>query len=84
MGKILSMDLRSLLIEANGATLAFLPPCSPDSNPIEKAFSKLRANLRGIGESTVTGLRDIIGALVNKFNPQECRNYFASCGYDAY
>ena len=73
-----------LLIEAAGATLAFLPPYSPDFNPIEKAFSKLKTNLRRIGERTVTGLWDVIGSLVTMFNPHECRNYFASCGYDAY
>jgi transposase len=73
-----------LLIEAAGATLAFLPPYSPDFNPIEKAFSKLKANLRRIGERTVTGLWDVIGSLVTMFNAQECQNYFASCGYDAY
>ncbi len=72
-----------LLIEAAGATLAFLPPYSPDFNPIEKAFSKLKANLRRIEERTVTGLWDVIGSLVTMFNPHECRNYFASCGYDA-
>jgi transposase len=73
-----------LLIEAAGATLAFLPPYSPDFNPIEKAFSKLKANLRRIGERTVFGLWDVIGSLVTMFKPQECQNYFASCGYDAY
>jgi transposase len=72
-----------LLIEAAGATLAFLPPYSPDFNPIEKAFSKLKTNLRRIGERTVTGLWDVIGSLVTMFNPHECRNYYASCGYDA-
>jgi transposase len=72
-----------LLIEAAGATLAFLPPYSPDFNPIEKAFSKLKANLRRIGERTVTGLWDLIGSLVTMFHPQECQNYFASCRYDA-
>jgi transposase len=57
-----------LLIEAAGATLAFLPPYSPDFNPIEKAFSKLKTNLRRIGERTVTGLWDVIGSLVTMFN----------------
>ena len=71
-----------LLIEAAGATLAFLPPYSPDFNPIEKAFSKLKANLRRIGARTVTAW-DVIGSLVTMFNPHECQNYFASCGYDA-
>jgi transposase len=72
-----------LLIEAAGATLAFLPPYSLNFNPIEKTFSKLKANLRRIGERTVTGLWDVIGTLVTMFHPQECQNYFASCGYDA-
>lgn len=72
------------LIEAAGARLAFLPPYSPDFNPIEKAFSKLKANLRRVGERTITGLWDAIGSLITMFQPKECRNYVASCGYDAY
>ena len=70
------------LIEEAGATLRFLPPYSPDFNPIEKAFSKLKAMLRKIGERTVNGLWDLIGRLVDIFQPQECDNYFTSCGYD--
>ena len=73
-----------LLIEAAGTKLAFLPPYSPDFNPIEKAFSNLKANLRRIDKRTVPGLWDVIGSLVTMFNAQECQNYFASCGYDAY
>ena len=69
-------------IEAAGATLRFLPPYSPDFNPIEKAFSKLKAMLRKIGERTVNGLWDLIGRLVDIFKPNECANYFTSCGYD--
>ena len=69
-------------IEAAGATLRFLPPYSPDFNPIEKAFSKLKAMLRKIGERTVNGLWDLIGKLVDIFQPHECANYFTSCGYD--
>jgi transposase len=69
-------------IEATGATLRFLPPYSPDFNPIEKAFSCLKAMLRKIGERTVSGLWDIIGKLVDIFQPNECANYFKSCGYD--
>ena len=69
-------------IEAAGATLRFLPPYSPDFNPIEKAFSKLKAMLRTIGERTVSGLWDLIGRLVDIFQPRECANYFSSCGYD--
>lgn len=69
-------------IEAAGATLAFLPPYSPDFNPIEKAFSKLKAMLRKAEERTVNGLWDLIGKLVDIFKPTECANYFSSCGYD--
>jgi transposase len=54
-----------LLIEAAGTAVAFLPPYSPDFNPIEKAFSKLKANLRRIGERAVTGFWDVIGTLVS-------------------
>jgi transposase len=69
-------------IEAAGATLRFLPPYSPDFNPIEKAFSRLKAMLRKAGERTVGGLWDLIGSLVDIFKPPECANYFSSCGYD--
>jgi len=68
--------------EATGATLRFLPPYSPDFNPIEKAFSRLKAMLRKAGELTVRGLWDLIGRLVDIFQPDECANYFSSCGYD--
>ena len=70
------------LIEMAGATLRFLPSYSPDFNPIEKAFSKLKAMLRKASERTVTGLWDLIGRLVDLFQPTECANYFSSCGYD--
>jgi transposase len=73
-----------LLIEAAGATLAFLPPYSPDLNPIEKAFTKLKAKLRRIGERTISGLWEVNGSLVTMFNAQECQNCFASWGYDAH
>lgn len=69
-------------IEAAGASLGFLPPYSPDFNPIEKAFSRLKAMLRKAGERTVSGLWDLIGKLVGIFHPQECANYFSSCGYE--
>jgi transposase len=70
------------LIEAADARLLFLPPYSPDFNPIEKAFARLKAMLRKAGERTVTGLWNLIGRLVDLFAPQECANYFSSCGYD--
>lgn len=70
------------LIEAAKARLLFLPPYSPDFNPIEKAFSRLKAMLRKIGERTVSGLWNRIGSLVDIFQPAECANYFIACGYD--
>lgn len=69
-------------IEAAGATLMFLPPYSPDFNPIEKAFARLKAMLRKAGERTVTGLWNLIGKRVDIFQPDECANYFSSRGYD--
>lgn len=69
-------------IEEAGATLVFLPLYSPDFNPIEKAFARLKAMLRKIGERTVSGLWDLIGKLVDIFQPTECANYVRSCGYD--
>lgn len=70
------------LIEAVGATMMFLPPYSPDFNPIEKALSKLKALLRKAAERTVTGLWDRIGKLIDLVEPKEAQNYFNSCGYD--
>ena len=71
------------MIEAAGASLLYLPPYSPDFNPIEKAFSKLKAHLRKAAERTVSGLWDAIGRLIDLFTPQECTNFFAAAGYDA-
>jgi transposase len=70
-------------IEAAGARLLFLPPYSPDFNPIEMAFSKLKAHLRKAAERTIQGLWDAIGRIVDLYSPQECSNYFAAAGYDA-
>lgn len=69
-------------IEAKGATLLYLPPYSPDFNPIENAFSKLKALLRKAAERTVDALWERIGALLPKFTPQECANFFAAAGYE--
>jgi transposase len=71
------------MIEAKGAKLRFLPPYSPDLNPIEMAFSKLKALLRKAAERTVAGLWEAIGRLVDVFTPRECANYFAAAGYNA-
>ncbi len=70
------------LIENAGAQLVFLPPYSPDFNPIEKAFAKLKALLRRAAERTVDGLWAASGNLIGCITPHECRNYFTSCGYD--
>lgn len=70
-------------IEQVGATLAYLPPYSPDFNPIELAFSKLKTLLRKFGERTREALWNRIGQLVDEFTPAECRNYFRHCGYTA-
>ncbi len=70
------------LIEAAGAQLLFLPPYSPDLNPIENAFAKLKALLRKAAERTVAGLWHAIGRLIDDFSPQECANYFTAAGYE--
>jgi len=69
-------------IEAAGASLLYLPPYSPDFNPIENAFAKLKALLRKAAERTIAGLWATIGRLIDLFTPQECANYFAAAGYD--
>jgi transposase len=69
-------------IEAVGAKLLYLPPYSPDFNPIESAFAKLKALLRKAAERTVDGLWTAIGRLLDAFTKHECANYFAAAGYD--
>ena len=69
-------------IEAAGASLLYLPPYSPDFNPIEKTFSKLKALQRKAAERTVDGLWNRIGELLRAFTPSECANFFAAAGYD--
>jgi transposase len=70
-------------IEQAGAHLLYLPPYSPDFNPIENAFAKLKAMLRKAAERTIDGLWNTIGQLVATFTPAECANYFEAAGYDA-
>ena len=69
-------------IEAVDATLMFLPPYSPDFNPIENAFAKLKALMRAKAERTITALWDAVGSLLELFSPAECANYFKAAGYD--
>ena len=69
-------------IEQAGATLLFIPPYSPDFNPIENAFSKLKAMLRAKAERTINTLWDTVGKLIDQFSPRECANYFSAAGYE--
>lgn len=68
-------------IEVAGATLRYLPPYSPDLNPIEKLFSKLKTLLRKAAKRRVDALWNEIGHLLQRFSPEECTNYFQSSGY---
>lgn len=72
------------LIEAAAAQLRYLPPYSPDFNPIENAFAKLKALLRTPSARTVPELWATIRDAFTRFKPDECRNYLAAAGYDAY
>ena len=68
-------------IEAAGARMLYLPPYSPDFNPIEQLFAKLKALLRKAAERSLDGLWNRIAALLNAFTPLECTNYFSNAGY---
>jgi transposase len=68
-------------IEASHATLLFIPPYSPDLNPIELAFSKLKALLRAKAIRTTDALWQAVGELCGSFGPAECANYFRHGGY---
>jgi transposase len=74
-------DVR-LAIEAAGATLRYLPPYSPDFNPIENAFSKLKAFLRKAAARTIDDLWNVIRDALPRFTPQDCANYFTAAGYE--
>jgi transposase len=76
-----SADVRDA-IEAAAAQLRFLPPYSPDFNPIENAFAKLKALLRKAAARTRDALWDEVGRLLELFAPDECRNYFIAAGYE--
>jgi transposase len=68
-------------IEAVGATVRYLPQYSPDLNPIEKAFSKLKALLRKAAERDVPALRRRVGKILARFTPVECANFLLNSGY---
>ena len=69
-------------IEAAGATLLYLPPYSPDFNPIENAFAKLKAHVRKAAARTVEALEAAVANALETFEPHECANFFAHAGYD--
>ena len=73
--------VRKAIASADARPL-YLPPHSPDFNPIEMAFSKLKAGLRKAAARTITELWDVIAEAIEAFTSQECRNYFAAAGYD--
>ncbi len=66
-----------------GCRFLYLPPYSPDLNPIEMAFARLRAHLRRIGARSLTQIFDAIAKACNLFDPAECWNYFTAAGYVA-
>ncbi len=68
-------------IERTGATLMFLPPYSPDFNPIEQVFAKLKALLRKAAARTIDTLKAAIATVLDAFPPSECANYFTNSGY---
>lgn len=69
------------MIEAAGSTVLYLPPYSPDFNPIERAFAKLKAMLRKAEARTIDALWRTIGSLIETFSPTECQHYFDAAGY---
>ena len=68
-------------IESVGAALLFLPPYSPDLNPIENAFAKFKSLLKSGGQRSVEALWEACGRLLERFAESECRNYIRHCGY---
>ena len=70
------------MLEKIGAWFLFLPPYSPDLNPIEMAFSKLKAHLRKACARTYDEVWQSIGQICDMFSPNECRNFFNACGYE--
>jgi transposase len=68
-------------VEARGASLLYLPPYSPDLNPIEQSFAKLKALIRKAAARSRDALWNAIGRFLSRFAPLECANYFANAGY---
>ena len=72
------------ILKERGAWFLFLPPYSPDLNPIEMAFAKLKAHLRRIGARTIDALWRAIGNICDLFTPEECWNYLTAAGYGSH
>ena len=68
-------------LKERGCWFLFLPAYSPDLNPIEMAFSKLKAHLRRVGARTFDQLLEAIGDICDLFTPDECWSYFGAAGY---
>lgn len=68
-------------IEACGAEIRYLPPYSPDFNPIENMWSKVKNCLRTIGARSIESLHDAIGQAISTITPADCRGFFRGCGY---
>jgi len=80
LGSHKSAALRSI-IRSVGARLWYLPPYSPDFNPIEQTFAKIKHGMRMAQKRTVEDVWRQIGSLVTDIQPRECKNYFANAGY---
>ena len=78
---IRNSDTATRMLKAHGCCFLFLPACSPDLNPIEMAFSKLKAHLRRIGARTFDQLIGAIGEICDLFTPDQCWNFFQAAGY---
>jgi transposase len=76
-------DKAQAILKQRGAWFLFLPPYSPDLNPIEMAFAKLKAHLRRISARTIDELWKAIGSICDLYSPDECRNYLKAAGYVA-
>jgi transposase len=68
-------------IEHAGARIRFLPPYSPDFNPIEQVFAKLKAFLRALRPRTLDRVIELVAKALHLFSPTECANYLRNCGY---
>jgi transposase len=71
------------ILKERGAGFLFLPPYSPDLNPIEMAFAKLKAHLRRIGARNIDALWKAVGSTCDLYSPEECWNYLKAAGFVA-